>query len=189
MRIHGKRRQEIPQRQNLAQVVRQSAPQEEEKEEHSSRGVMKTHLGLVAVLALGGCSGSSGMSLSFQRTIPKNATMIKLRSDLGPRDLFAQTTTLLAEQGYSFVHIDSSAFTLDTDGMPIGVSKSPLRLAVRVNSDERGSTLEATGQTLLGPGAWGPAANNSDPKSRRGFEEMTLLLGQLPNREIGYLGK
>jgi hypothetical protein len=114
--------------------------------------------------------------------------MIRLRSDLAPRDLFSRASNLLVEQGYSFVHIDSSALTLDTDGMPIGNSKTPLRLAIRIQPGDQGSILEGTGQTLLGPGAWGPASNNTDQKAKRGFEEMTLLLGRLPNREISYQG-
>src|SRR5262245_7239783 len=104
---------------------------------------------VVAFLGLTACSGSSGMSLSFQHTIPPNASILRLRSDLAPHDLFGRISTLLAEQGYSFMHVDSSAYTLDTDGLPIGDSKTPLRLAVHVQATEGGSTLEATGQTLV----------------------------------------
>jgi hypothetical protein len=150
---------------------------------------MKSFSRLVALVMLAGCAGTSGMSISFQQTIPKNASMIRLRSDLTPRDLFSRTSTLLAEQGYSFVHIDSSSMTLDTDGLPVGGSKTPLRLAVRVHAGENGSMLEATGQTLVGMGAWGPVTNNNDAKAKKGFQEMTLLLGQLPNREISYYDK
>jgi hypothetical protein len=144
-------------------------------------------LAALAVLA-GGCAGSSGMSLSFQHTIPKGASMIRLRSELSPRDLFSQASTLLAEQGYSFAHLDSSALAFETDAMPIGNSKTPLRLAVHIKSEGNGSTLEATGQTLIGPGAWVPATNGADQKAKVGFQEMTMLIGKLPNREISYYG-
>ena len=75
--------------------------------------------------------------------------------------------------------------SLQTDALPIGASKSPLRLRVSVEPLSEGSLLIATGETLLSPGVWGPAANTGD-KAKIGFQEMVMLVGELPHLEIQY---
>ena len=140
---------------------------------------------LVGVAAVTGCT-SAGMSLSFQQTIPRGAAAVRLRSALTPARMFESAHTLFAEKGFGFPKLDESSMSLQTDALPIGSSKAPLRLRVSVEPLDSGSVLTATGETLVSPGVWGPATNAGD-KAKAGFQEMVMLVGQLPHLEIQYL--
>ena len=133
---------------------------------------------------LSACVGT-GMSLSTQQTIPGGAAGVRLRSALTPARMFESARTLFTEKGFSCSRLDESAMSLQTDALPIGSSKSPLRLRVSVETLGEGSLLTATGETLLSPGIWGPTANTEE-KARLGFQEMVMLLGELPHLEIQY---
>lgn len=125
------------------------------------------------------------MSLSMQQTIPKGASAVRLRSTLTAARMFESAHTLFIEKGFGFPQLDASGLSLQTDALPVGSSKAPLRLRVRVEPMDGGSLLSATGETLVGPGVWGPATNSED-KAKAGFQEMVMLLGQLPHLEIQY---
>ena len=126
------------------------------------------------------------MPLSFQRTIPRNAVVLHIRSDLPSRALFDTARAILATQGFGFPTVDSSRLALETDALPVGSSHSPLRISIQVTAGDAGGLLDARAQTLVGPGMWGPATNGGDGKSRVGFQELVMLLGRIPNREVSY---
>jgi hypothetical protein len=113
--------------------------------------------------------------------------VVRLRSDLPADQLFARTQAVLVEQGFGFIRVDTSAHSFETDALPIGKSKSPLRISIRVESSGGGAVVNAVGQTLLDVGTWGRAANTADGKAKKAFQELVMLLGKLPNREISYL--
>jgi len=126
------------------------------------------------------------MSYSFQHTIPKGANVVRIQSDLSPAALFGNASSLLIREGFGFNQLDSSALTLETDAVPVGQSKTPLRVSLHVEPGKLGSELEATGRTLQALGTWGPAGNTSDGKAKTAFQELVMLMGQIPNREVSY---
>jgi len=142
---------------------------------------------VVWALCLAGCASGSGMSYSFQHTIPKGASVVRVQSDLPPAALFSTASSVLIQEGFGFSKLDSSSLTIETDAVPVGQSKTPLRVTIRVVSGPMGSALEATGKTLQGLGNWGPAGNTPDSKSKVAFQELVLLVGKVPNREVSYL--
>jgi hypothetical protein len=68
----------------------------------------------------------------------------------------------------------------------VGQSKTPLRVSLRVQPGRLGSALEATGTTLQVLGKWGPAGNIPDSKAKVAFQELVMLVGKIPNREVTY---
>ncbi|MBI4419517.1 MAG: hypothetical protein HY560_01720 [Gemmatimonadetes bacterium] len=139
---------------------------------------------LAGAAVLWACAGT-GMSLSMQQSIPRGASGVRMRSALTPARMFEFARTIFTEKGFSFSRLDESAMSLQTDALPVGSSKAPLRLRVSVEAMGEGSVLTATGETLVSPGIWGPAANTSE-KAKLGFQEMVMLLGELPHLEIQY---
>ena len=142
---------------------------------------------VVSASVLVACGGS-GISLSLRGTIPANATAIKVRSALTAPRMYDAALDLLREKGFRLRESDAVGMRLATESKAVGTSHSELRLVLRVVTATDGSLLVAAGEFFpLGEGDWRPIAfRESDLKARTAFEELVMLVGQLPNLEVMY---
>lgn len=138
----------------------------------------------LAALILAACAGT-GMPVSMKETIPRRADRVFLVSALPADNLLERARLLLLEYGLHPAAGDGPR-SLQTDAAPVGQSRSPLRVSVAVESSTTGSTLTASGETMIAVGIWSRAANGPDRKAQQGFEEMVMMLGRLPHLSIEY---
>ena len=77
---------------------------------------------------------------------------------------------------------------ISTEGMQTGNSQTNLRIDLFVEPAEGGSMLTATAEYELTPENWRPVAHkDSGTKYTVGFEELALLMSELPHEELIYV--
>ena len=131
---------------------------------------------------------SSGMTPQMSAVIPSHATGVKLKSSLPPAELYAHAYRFLRDKGFRFTEANESMTSISTEGMAVGKSEIQLRVDLVIARADSGSVLSATADYLLTPGNWRPVAyRDSGTKYKVGFEELALLMQQLPHDgEIQY---
>jgi len=145
---------------------------------------------LVIVSALAWTCGGSGIAQSLRLTIPENASGVRLVSALQPRGMYDAAYGLLRQHGFRLREADEQGLKLATESKGIGTSRTEVRLTLRIEPRDGGSTLAASGEFYPPKeGDWRQIQfSQSDTKARVAFEEMVLLIGQLPNLQIEYSG-
>jgi hypothetical protein len=75
--------------------------------------------------------------------------------------------------------------SLSTEVLDVGRSRSDLRVDVYIEPADGGSLLTATAEYLFGEDQWNPVAYKGfDSKQKLGFEELFLLIRQIPHTEV-----
>src|SRR6266550_686426 len=117
-----------------------------------------------------------------------NRSVLRLKWSLPPADLYAHTYRFLRDKGFRFTEANESMTSLSTEGMAVGKSEIQLRIDLVIARADSGSVLSATADYLLTPGNWRPVAyRDSGTKYKVGFQELALLIQQLPHDgEIQY---
>lgn len=141
---------------------------------------------LLSVLLLFGCA-SSGMSSEQQDQIPDGANEVVLRSELPPSDLYKQAYEVVRKAGLRMEESNDEMHSFSTSGGPVGESGSVIRVDVLVEERESGSQLVGRADVRISGFGWmraSKAGKNSEP--RVGFEELVLLLKDMPHEQISY---
>ncbi len=141
---------------------------------------------LIGLAPLGVCARTQ-MPNAMRRSIPDQANAVKLRSELSPASLYQAVQSVLVENGFLFAEANDSAMTLVTRPTRVGKIVPELRVRLHVRPRRSESELTATGEFLFQGAVWRPLAfgeGNADASA--GYEELVLLIGQVPHVEIRY---
>jgi hypothetical protein len=139
---------------------------------------------LVFLLLTAGCA-TSRLPDEMRSEIPASATTVQLHSDLPPDELYQGAYRTLRQKGFRFSETNEDMHNISTEGMRTGNSQTNLRIDLFVEPAERGSMLTATAEYELTPENWRPVAHkDSGTKYTVGFEELALLMRELPHEEL-----
>ncbi len=143
---------------------------------------------LIAIASLlGGCATSS-MSAQMKSEIPANATSVQLLSELPADEFYREAYQMLKLKGFRISESNTEMRSLSTEGKRVGNSQTMLRISLFVDATEGGSELAATAEYELMPDDWRPVAyTHSGTKYKVGYEELVLLISELPHREVNYV--
>ena len=144
---------------------------------------------LAMIIGVANCA-QTGMSRGMRATIPVNANFVNLHSNLAPAAMYDTAQRFLNAQGFKIAEHDDSALKLTTGSKKVGTSRSEIRVVMEVSSEGSGSVLRASGTYPATTTDWLALALRGDDKhASEGFEELVMLVGQLPHREIRYESK
>ena len=127
------------------------------------------------------------MAPEMRSGIPASATTIVLHSDMPPSEFYQAAYRTLRMRGCRFSEANESMMSLTTEPCTVGESESTLRIDAFVQPDGSGSVLTATADYELTPGNWRPVAfRDSGTKYKVGFEELALLMNEVPHTSMSY---
>lgn len=138
-------------------------------------------------LLVAGCA-TSGMTSEQRSEIPANATAVELHSDKSADAFYQDAYRHLRRKGFRIAESNKEMRDLSTEGKSVGSSQTPLRVDLFVEPTDEGSVLTASAEYELMRGNWKPVAfKDSGTKYKVGFEELVLLLQNLPHQRMEYV--